>query len=195
MIPIPPFSATCQGLIADLSPGCGDLPGLIFRVNSFGYREAGAGGHGHSAWERLLEWPPVRSQTALSQHGRLAPRISFLPPGTDQKTLGDFLLPGQIEGRNLDPGVKMVLDGFLLPLGLVRRGGKGYRLHLQPKESPVLAEFLHCLEEGEAPLDTIYRHLRKGPFGLGRDSFQMLGPTLLASGLVQGRHKGSGQWG
>ncbi|NLP17927.1 MAG: hypothetical protein GX376_02410, partial [Firmicutes bacterium] len=182
-----------QGLIADLSPRVREIyreayfQGQILLDTEEGLEP---GAMGIVPWERLLEWA---AGTVLNrrypQHGRLAPRISFLPPGTDQKTLEDFLLPGQIEGRNLDPGVKMVLDGFLLPLGLVRRGGKGYRLHLQPKESPVLAEFLRCLEEGEAPLDTIYRHLRKGPFGLGRDSFQMLGLTLLASGLVQGRRR------
>lgn len=131
--------------------------------------------------ERLLD-PLLAAR--FPRHGSIAPQSELLTPPAVAQALEQLLLPGETE--NGAPAVKLVAEGFLAPMGLVRRQGRGYRLAVQPGQNQLVTAFLALMEDEQTPLWDLYWHLRKSPWGLHRDAFQLLALSLMAAGLVTG---------
>ncbi len=118
------------------------------------------------------------------RHSEIRPLSEQITGSLMQRTL-DMLFSPQLEDQGLERGTKMMIDAYLVPLGLVKRKGQGYQLEIDPKASPLTAEFLARIPEtGRITLERLYRHLRKGPFGLNATCFQVLGTAAILSGAV-----------
>lgn len=101
-----------------------------------------------------------------------------------QRILDQIASP-QEEEAGLEKGSMMIVENCLKPLGVVKKRGRGYVLEINPRQSSLVSEFLSFLpEEGRVPLQELYRKLRKGPFGLSRESFQILGLAMTLSGAI-----------
>lgn len=117
------------------------------------------------------------------QHQEIRPRVDIVPAGVQQRALEEFLLPGQASGR-LDNDLRLVIEGWLLPLGLARQTAGGYQVNIDPRRNRLVAAVLGEVEAGNAEVSGLYLKLRKGPYGLSADAFRLLLLTLAASGAV-----------
>ena len=131
--------------------------------------------------DRLAEVPLGRR---FPKHYQVAPSLDL--PGADASDLllRDFLRAGEVDSRQLSESLRVALDSRLRPLGLVRRTGSGYRLQPDPGESLLVRSVLERVGGDRVKLETLYRELRKGPFGLLRGSFDLLLLALLYSGQL-----------
>ncbi len=101
-----------------------------------------------------------------------------------QKAL-QFISSPRAEEEQPDRSDLIAIENFLMPLGVVKKKGRAYFLEINPRKSPLVAEFMaHIPEEGRVSLTELYRRLRKGPFGLSREGFQALGLAVIFSGAV-----------
>ncbi len=118
------------------------------------------------------------------RHAEIRPLSEQVSGSLMQRTL-DLLFSTQLEAEELERGTKMVIDSHLVPLGLVKKKGQNYQLEINPKTSALTAEFLNRIPDtGRISLERLYRHLRKGPFGLSANGFQILGTAAILSGAV-----------
>lgn len=151
------------------------MPGKTIPPSSFGYLPF-AGLMSQVAAEALKELFP--------RHFEIRPQGEPLTGSLMQRTLELFCSP-RVEDEDLERGTRQVIDSQLRPLGLVRKKGKSYFLEINPKTSPLVSGFLSLIPEtGRISLNQLYRHIRKGPFGLSGEGFQALGMAAILSGAV-----------
>lgn len=118
------------------------------------------------------------------RHYEIRPQGEQVTGSLMQRTL-DLLISPRLEEEELERGTRRVIETYLKPLGLVKKKGQGYLLEINPKMSPLTAEFLSLVPEtGRTSLERLYWKLRKGPFGLGSDGFRVLGTAAILSGAV-----------
>ncbi len=118
------------------------------------------------------------------RHAEIRPLGEQVSGSLMQRTL-DLLFSPELEADELERGIRLVIENYVAPLGLVKKKGQGFQLQINPKTSPLTAEFLACLpEEGRIALNQIYRNLSQGPFGLSKTGFQILGMAILLSGAA-----------
>jgi len=90
-----------------------------------------------------------------------------------------------LEDGEIEKASITAIEQFLKPLGVARKRGQAYSLEINPKSAPLVAEFLSMVPaKGTVPLQDVYWRLRKGPFGLSRESFQALGLAMIMSGAI-----------
>ncbi len=118
------------------------------------------------------------------RHSEIHPLSDQITGSLMQRTL-DIMFSPHLEEENLERGTKMMIESYLVRLGLVKKKGRSYQLEINPKTSPLTAEFLARVpDDGQVNLERLYRHLRKGPFGLNATCFQVLGTAAILSGAV-----------
>lgn len=127
-------------------------------------------------------------QRRYPRHAEIAPRSELLTPQAVQQTLEQLLIPGQVDAAS--PTVRLVAEGFLAPMGLARKAGKGFRLAVDTGPGRLAGECLAALDQELTPVADVYRHLRRGPFGLSQEAFPLLILSLLAAGLASGQAGG-----
>ncbi len=118
------------------------------------------------------------------RHAEIRPLSEQVSGSLVQRTM-DLLFSTELEGESFERGVRLVIENFVAPLGLVKKKGQGFLLDINPKTSPLVADFLDNVPgEGKISLTGLYRTLRKGPFGLSKPAFQILGMAVILSGAV-----------
>ncbi|MBE3581095.1 MAG: hypothetical protein IMW96_05600 [Thermoanaerobacteraceae bacterium] len=117
------------------------------------------------------------------RHAKVAPRGGVILPPLLQRVINELLIPGELKGKP-DANLKMGLENFFHPLGVVKKTREGYFLEISPEKNPLVAACLEHLKEGPAELETLSWKLRKSPFGLSETGFQLLVLALVGSGLV-----------
>lgn len=118
------------------------------------------------------------------RHSEIYPKAEQFTGSLMQRTL-DTLFSPRLEEENLERSTRMIIESYLLPLGLVKKKGQDYQLEINPKTSALAKDFLARIpEDGQISLQHLYRHLRKGPFGLNSTCFQVLGTAAILSGAV-----------
>ncbi len=118
------------------------------------------------------------------RHAEIRPLSEQVSGSLVQRTM-DLLFSTELEGESFERGVRLVIENFVAPLGLVKKKGQGFLLDINPKTSPLVADFLDNVpSEGKISLTRLYRALRKGPFGLSKPAFQILGMAVILSGAV-----------
>ena len=118
------------------------------------------------------------------RHAEIRPLSEQVSGTLVQRTI-DLLFSTELEGESFERGVRLVIENFVAPLGLVKKKGQGFLLDISPKTSPLVADFLANVPgDGKIPLAQLYQTLRKGPFGLSKPAFQILGMAVILSGAV-----------
>ncbi|RLC30308.1 MAG: hypothetical protein DRH32_05955, partial [Deltaproteobacteria bacterium] len=140
---------------------------------------------GYLSQEKFLtEFIPLLLERRFPKHSRIQPYMDALPPGILKDMLNDFLSSGLlvVEDRSRF-GIRDVLEGLLMPMGLVKKKGNQYELQVNPKKNELARYFFSQMAERETvPLEEMYWTFRKGEYGLLMPHFEILLLALLFSG-------------
>ncbi len=121
-------------------------------------------------------------------HPDLPGRPELLVPATVERAVGELTRAADAAEMSADPAVRAVLEQFLVPLGLCRRGARSYRLTVDPRTCPLAEDVLQQVADASPaaprPVEEVYGCLRKGDAGLHRRVFELLCYTLVQSGAV-----------
>lgn len=150
--------------------------------------------YGYLSQEKFLQEfvPPLLSRR-FPKHQRVHPYLEALAPTTVPNLLRDFFATGTLEVDDRTKfGLRTILEGFLKPMGLIKKKGNQYILHVDPRSNELAGHFLSLLEKGPLPPETLYWSFRKGDYGLLKHQFEVLIFALLFSGNIlvhQGQRK------
>ena len=158
-------------------------------------QERSLGEIGQLSFDRSLQEiiPPVLAQR-FPRHQQLAPYTDIYLRGTAQELISSFLKPGQIVfPKGTSTSLKLLIESYLRPLKIIKNIPNGFHLAVDPRKSSIVAYYLQSLEEGRVDLKTLYWRLRKSPYGISFDQFQLLTLALIFSGQIipysQGKRK------
>jgi hypothetical protein len=146
----------------------------------------------YSAMNEFFSFDKIVEQISSSVLEYIYPKhidISPFMPGLTRNKIKDlidrFLRPGRmIIDRNPDYGLRMIIEGFLQPMKLVRKIPGGFELSVSPRKSEITSLFLSLMVEEKNLLEDIYWHMRKGFFGISSLQFELLVYSLIFSGLI-----------
>ncbi len=150
--------------------------------------------YGYLSQEKFLQEfvPPLLSRR-FPKHQRVHPYLEALAPTTVPNLLRDFFATGTLEVDDRTKfGLRTILEGLLKPMGLIKKKGNQYVLHVDPRSNELAGYFLSLIEKGPLPPDTLYWSFRKGDYGLLKHQFEVLIFALSFSGnilLYQGERK------
>jgi len=150
--------------------------------------------YGYLSQDKFLQEfiPPLLSRR-FPKHQRVHPYLEALAPTTVPNLLKDFFATGALEVDDRTKfGLRTILEGLLKPMGLIKKKGNQYVLHVDPRSNELAGRFLSLLEKGPLPPETLYWSFRKGDYGLLKHQFEVLIFALLFSGnilVLQGQRK------
>jgi hypothetical protein len=150
--------------------------------------------YGYLSQEKFFQEfvPPLLSRR-FPKHQRVHPYLEALAPTTVPNLLRDFFATGTLEVDDRTKfGLRTILEGLLKPMGLIKKRGNQYVLHVDPRSNELAGHFLSLLEKGPLPPETLYWSFRKGDYGLLKHQFEVLIFALLFSGnilVLQGQRK------
>lgn len=122
-------------------------------------------------------------------HGEISPYTSFATRDQLQEVVEDLLKKGEILiSKGTRHGLKRVVEGFLLPMKVVKGTSRGFQMRVDPANSILVERFLELVSEasgdGKPLLEEIYWKLRKGNLGFSRTQFELLSLALIFSGHI-----------
>ncbi|MEW6377365.1 MAG: DUF6079 family protein, partial [Thermodesulfobacteriota bacterium] len=150
--------------------------------------------YGYLSQDKFLQEfiPPLLSRR-FPKHQRVHPYLEALAPTTIPNLLRDFFATGTLEVDDRTKfGLRTILEGLLKPMGLIKKKGNQYVLHVDPRSNELAGHFLSLLEKGPLPPETLYWSFRKGDYGLLKHQFEVLIFALLFSGnilVLQGQRR------
>lgn len=126
------------------------------------------------------------------KHLKVAPATEVLTTGQLQEVIQTFFRnPSLSFDQTSSTAVRTALEGFLKPMNLLKREGSRFVLSLDPSRNDLVKLFLDQIKPPEpTAVEGIYWFFRKGPYGLSRNSFNMLLLSILFSGLATPYGKG-----
>ena len=147
-------------------------------------RQVEVSAYGYLTQEKFLqEFIPPLLDRRFPRHHRVHPYLEALSPTTIPNLLRDFFATGTLEVDDRAKfGLRTVLEGLLKPMGLIKKKGNQYILHVDPRNNELAEHFFFLLEKGTLPLETLYWNFRKGDYGLLKNQFEVLSLSLLFSG-------------
>ncbi len=150
--------------------------------------------YGYLSQEKFLqEFVPPLLTRRFPKHQRVHPYLEALAPTTVPNLLRDFFVTGTLEVDDRTKfGLRTILEGLLKPMGLIKKKGNQYLLHVDPRGNELAGHFLSFLEKGPLPPETLYWSFRKGDYGLLKHQFEVLVYALIFSGNIlvfQGQRK------
>ena len=153
----------------------------------------------HVPFEQLLgELVPEVLNRRYPKHTDIYPSAEVLTKSNMQDVVDLFLRTGEIKvDRRSQYGLVNTIEGFMEPMGLIKKTPSGYLLIVDPRKSAIVHHLLSFIPEDKILLDELYWHLRKGDYGLSRTQFDLLFLSSLFSGQLipfsKGRRKGLDQ--
>ena len=150
--------------------------------------------YGYLSQEKFLqEFIPPLLTRRFPKHHRVHPYLEALAPTTIPSLLKDFFATGVLEVDERSKfGIRTILDELLKPMGLIKKKGNQYLLHVDPRSNELAEFFLSLLAKGPLPPETLYWSFRKSDYGLLKHQFEVLLFALLFSGNIiayQGQRK------
>ncbi len=123
------------------------------------------------------------------KHDDISPYTSFATRDQLQEAVEELLKKGEVViQKGTRHGLKRVIEGFLVPMEVVRSTAKGFRIVVDPSRNMLIRRFLElvpqALGDRRPSLEEIYRKLRKGDLGLTRPQFELMSLALIFSGHI-----------
>ena len=142
-------------------------------------------------FDSLLE---AAGQTALAarypRFPEIAPRRYPPSPRIYQQLLESFVIPGSLPLSQARP-LSTAIDGLAVPLGLVEMKRSSYVFSPDISGHPLLVFFFELLRPSQAvALSQVLDRLKRGVFGLPKDTALFLIASLAAGGLITVRRGG-----
>jgi len=114
--------------------------------------------YGYLSQEKFLQEfvPPLLSRR-FPKHQRVHPYLEALAPTTVPNLLRDFFATGTLEVDDRTKfGLRTILEGLLKPMGLIKKKGNQYVLHVDTRSNELAGNLLSLLEKGPLPPETLY---------------------------------------
>ncbi|MGH9185349.1 MAG: DUF6079 family protein, partial [Acidimicrobiales bacterium] len=121
------------------------------------------------------------------RHRDIAARGELVGERLLRQLVGEVLAHPRISSGAADRGqLRAMVNGYLVPLGLVRKRGDAYVLAPDPARSPAVAEAIR-LATGDAPVPTgeVVRQLADGPVGLTEPEALLVLNGCVQAGLLE----------
>lgn len=133
-------------------------------------------------WEEFIR--PLLARR-FPKHSRVHSYLEAIPPFAISNLTKDFLATGLVEIDDRSKfGLRTLIEDLLKPMGLVRKKGNQYFLHVDPRTNELAAHFFSLLDKGGQSPEDLYWALRKGEYGLLRNQFEVLILALIFSGNI-----------
>ncbi len=134
-----------------------------------------------AAWlERIAEWMLRRTYPAFE---KFAPTHGPLPLEAYRRFMG-FAAAHDLTDPDADDFVQIVREGYLVPMGLLQRKGRGYAVPSRPERHELVRLVLPLLEHHPAPR-LVYEHLANPVYGLVPDQAGVLLAFLQVIGAIE----------
>ncbi len=119
-------------------------------------------------------------------HMAIAPQTSVFVREREGDLIEGFFKPGGLDPAQ--PGARALaqaVEGYLRPLGVVKRAGARLLLAADARKSDPARGMLDLVPEGgRTELAGLYRAMRKGPLGMSREQFRLLLLSMVFSGQL-----------
>jgi hypothetical protein len=133
--------------------------------------------------------------TALHpRHGEVMPRRELVGERLVSQLVTEVIGPGRLGAAGVGRGpLRSLIDGYLVPLGLIRVRADGARLAPDPARSPAVAEAVRLVGDGD-PVRAVevIRGLADGPVGLTEPEAILVLNACVRTGLLE-MWRGRGQ--
>jgi hypothetical protein len=128
------------------------------------------------------------------RHAEVMPRRELVGERLVGELVTEVIGPGRLGPAAVaHHSLRSLIDGFLVPLGLVRVRADGARLAPDPARSPAVAEAVRLAGEGDAvPAVEVIRGLADGPVGLTEPEAILVLNACVQAGLLE-MWRGRGQ--
>ena len=132
----------------------------------------------------LAEFIRPMLERRFPKHGRIRPYMDLYLTDFVKQMLREFLSTGVMAAKDRSKAaLRNLLEGVLRPMGLVRKKGERYELHVHAQRNELAREFFTKMKDRQAvALEEIYWELRKGEYGLLMPQFEILVLALAFSG-------------
>ncbi len=119
-------------------------------------------------------------------HSTIAPNASVITDSVKNKVISSFFrASGPIEEEKLDPSTNVIIRGYLFPMNLASRSRRGeLQLTINTRDNPLIKKVFESFDEERKRTEDLYWQLRKSPYGLSKDSFDLLILSLIFGGLL-----------
>ncbi len=137
-------------------------------------------------WDNILEKIVFRILgRRFPQHIKIAPFQSYLNSSQLKILEEKFLAPGEIDiDTAQSTGLNRVIEGFLKPMDLIVRKQRNILLQVKPEKNALIQKLFGELKEERTEFKPLYWRMRKGPFGIGQNQFNLLILSLLYGGYL-----------
>ncbi len=137
-------------------------------------------------WHRFLEgMVALILERRYPQHHLIAPH-TLPPPLFQRQHLAEaVIIPGEITLKRGEKSLKMLIEGLLRPLGMLKKIPGGYRIAIEGTRSPLLKEVLTLFQSQPVWKEkALYEYLRWGEFGLCQEQYELLLLGLIHTGTL-----------
>jgi len=137
-------------------------------------------------WDNILEKVAFRILgRRFPQHIKIAPFQSYLNSSQVKVLEEKFLVQGEMDiDTAQSTGLVRVIDGFLKPMDLIAKKQRNILLQIRPEKNPLIQNLFKELKEEKTEFKPLYWRLRKGPFGICQNQFNLLILSLLYGGYL-----------
>ena len=119
-------------------------------------------------------------------HIRIAPRGELVGQRYLRQLVMEAISPGRLSAGALERGgLRPLVDGYLVPLGLARLKKDGMVLAPDPARSPAVAEALRLVGGGPLPAGDVMAALAEGPLGLTEPEAVLVLNACVRAGLLE----------
>jgi hypothetical protein len=119
-------------------------------------------------------------------HIRIAPRGELVGQRYLRQLIMEAIVPGRLGAGALERGgLRALVDGYLVPLGLARSNKDGMVLAPDPARSPAVAEALGLVGGGPLPAVKVMAALAEGPLGLTEPEAVLVLNACVRAGLLE----------
>lgn len=121
------------------------------------------------------------------RHREIAPRGELVGERLVRQLITDVIAPGRLGPAAAARGqLRMLVDGYLVPLGLARVRREGATVAPDPARSPAVAETLRLVDGGDpVPAVDVVRSLADGPVGLTEPESILVLNACVQTGLLE----------
>lgn len=137
-------------------------------------------------WESIIEKISANVlNKRFPKHINISPFYSHFSPLQLAMVVEKFFANSSISAAEAKmANLTKPLENLIKPLGVIKKKKDEYILNVQPEKNPLIKELFKELNLAKEPVHKVYLKMRKGPYGLIRDQFNILVAALFYAGYL-----------
>ena len=144
-----------------------------------------------SSWLRLLEGiGAFILEKRYPLHHLIAPHTLPPPFFQRQQLANALIIPGEITLKREERGLKLLIEGIVRPLGILKKIPGGYQVVIEETRAPLIKHILEAFQTKDRwSTKELFEYLHWGKFGLCEEQYTLLLLALIHSGLLMPYHQ------